>query len=34
MSVLETTNPGGRALEIFGAWLLALIWIMPLAYAD
>src|SRR3984885_15656152 len=33
MSVVESTNPGSRVLETFGAWLLALIWIMPLAYA-
>ena len=33
MSAVDTMNRGGRTLEIAGAWLLALIWITPLAYA-
>ncbi len=33
MSVLQTTGRGHAALETAGAWLLALIWILPLAYA-
>jgi hypothetical protein len=33
MSVLQTTSRGHAALETAGAWLLALLWILPLAYA-
>ena len=33
MSALRTTGRGHAALETAGAWLLALIWILPLAYA-
>jgi sn-glycerol 3-phosphate transport system permease protein len=33
MSALQSTNRGHAALETAGAWLLALIWILPLAYA-
>ena len=33
MSVQQTTSRGHAALETAGAWLLALIWILPLAYA-
>jgi sn-glycerol 3-phosphate transport system permease protein len=33
MSVLQTTGRGYAALETAGAWLLALVWILPLAYA-
>src|SRR5580704_13569983 len=33
MSMLQTTSRGDAALETAGAWLLALIWILPLAYA-
>jgi len=33
MSALQTSGRGAAALETAGAWLLALIWILPLAYA-
>ncbi len=33
MSALQATGRGHAALETAGAWLLALVWILPLAYA-
>ena len=33
MSVLQISGRGHAMLETAGAWLLALIWILPLAYA-